>query len=129
MNKFFQRELRFVSLLFAFTLLVYFIHWYIGFHFFDELKLVIPIYTIYIFNFITVLIIYSVMNYRFSIGKIEILPLFLGATLFKMILAIVFLLPVMLKPDENATVEALNFFIPYFTYLALEIIAIMRLVK
>ena len=118
MNDFFKRELWFILLLFLFTLLFYTIHWYIDLQFFDELNLIMPIYTIYIFNFITVLIIYSVMNYRYSIGKIEILPLFLGATLFKMILAIIFLLPILLKPNENASLETLNFFIPYFTYLA-----------
>ena len=129
MNEFLKRELWFVSLLLIFTLLSYAIHWYLDFQFFANLDLIIPIFTIYIFNFITVLIVYSVINYRYFIGKIEILPLFLGATLFKMVLAIIFLLPILLKPNENATLETLNFFIPYFFYLAFEIIAIMHLMK
>jgi len=129
MDEFLKRELWFVVILLIFTLLCYAAHWYLGFQFFSEIDLILPIFTIYIFNFITVLIVYTVMNYRYSIGKIQILPLFLGATLFKMVLAIVFLLPILLKPNENATLETLNFFIPYFFYLAFEIMAIMHLMK
>jgi hypothetical protein len=53
----------------------------------------------------------------------------MGATLFKMILCLVFLLPVLLNPNENATLEVFNFFIPYFLFLAFEIVNIIRFLK
>lgn len=127
--KFIKRETTFLLLLLLFTLLLFAIHWYINFHFFPEKDLILPVFIIYGFHFITVLIVYSIVNWRFSIGKKEIFPLFMGATIIKMILCIVFLLPVLLNPNENATLEVFNFFIPYFLYLAFEIINITLFLK
>lgn len=127
--RFIKRETNFLLLLLIFTLLIFSIHWYILFHFFTGVDFILPLYTIYGFHFITVLIVYSIVNYKFSSGKKEIFPLFMGATLFKMILCIVFLLPVLLNPNENATLEVFNFFIPYFLYLAFEIINITLFLK
>tara|TARA_E500000318_G_C3484089_1_gene181624 strand:+ start:223 stop:621 length:399 start_codon:yes stop_codon:yes gene_type:complete len=126
---FIKRETTFLLLLLLFTLLLFAIHWYINFHFFFDIELILPLYTIYSFHFITVLIVYSIVNFKFSTGKKEIFPLFMGATLFKMILCIVFLLPVLLNPNENATLEVFNFFIPYFLYLAFEIVNITLFLK
>ncbi len=126
---FLKREVIFLVLLLLFTLLLFGIHWYISFHFIEEVKLIIPLYAIYGFHFITVLIVYTIVNYKHATGKTQIFPLFMGATLFKMILCIVFLLPVLLKPNENATLEVFNFFIPYFLFLAFEIINITLFLK
>jgi hypothetical protein len=53
----------------------------------------------------------------------------MGATLAKMILALVFLLPVLIGETENAKTEVLNFFIPYFIYLAFEVTLILGLLR
>lgn len=127
--KFLKRETTFLLLLLLFTLLLFAVHWYIGFHFFSDIELILPLYTIYGFHFITVLIVYTIVNFKFSVGKKQIFPLFMGATLLKMILCIVFLLPVLLNPNENATYEVLNFFVPYFLYLAFEIVNITLFLK
>ncbi len=127
--KFLKREANFLLLLLLFTLLLFATHWYISFHFFSGVELILPLYTIYGFHFITVLVVYSIINFKFSAGKKHIFPLFMGATLFKMILCIVFLLPVLLNPNENATLEVFNFFIPYFLYLAFEITNITLFLK
>ncbi len=127
--KFLKRETTFLLLLLLFTLLLFATHWYITFHFFSDVELILPLYTIYGFHFITVLVVYSIINFKFSNGKKQIFPLFMGATLFKMILCIVFLLPVLLNPNENATLEVFNFFIPYFLYLAFEIVNITLFLK
>lgn len=127
--KFLKREANFLLFLLLFTLLLSAIHWYVSFHFFDEVDLILPLYAIYGFHFLTVLIVFSIVNFKFSKGKKQIFSLFMGATLLKMILCIVFLLPVLLKPNENATLEVFNFFIPYFLYLAFEIVNITLFLK
>lgn len=127
--RFLKRETTFLLLLLLFTLLLFSVHWYISFHFFSDVEFILPLYTIYGFHFITVLIVYSIVNFMFSKGKKQIFPLFMGATLLKMILCIVFLLPVLLNPNENATLEVFNFFIPYFLYLAFEIVNITLFLK
>tara|TARA_R110002072_G_scaffold235697_9_gene393410 strand:+ start:4434 stop:4832 length:399 start_codon:yes stop_codon:yes gene_type:complete len=126
---FLKREVTFVMLLLLFTLLLFAIHWYISFHFFEDVELILPLYAIYGFHFITVLIVYTIVNFKHAAGKTQIFPLFMGATLLKMILCIVFLLPVLLKPNENAILEVFNFFIPYFLYLAFEIVNITLFLK
>lgn len=126
---FFKRETTFLMFLLLFTILLFAIHWYISFYFFGEIELILPLFAIYGFHFITVLIVYTIVNFQHAAGKTQIFPLFMGATLFKMILCIVFLLPVLLKPNENATLEVFNFFIPYFLYLAFEIVNITLFLK
>jgi hypothetical protein len=127
--KFLKREVNFLLLLFLFTLLLFATHWYISFHFFDEIDLILPLYTIYGFHFLTVLIVFTIVNFKFSSGKNQIFPLFMGGTIIKMILCLVFLLPVLLNPNDNAITEVFNFFIPYFLYLAFEIINITLFLK
>jgi hypothetical protein len=130
MNQLFlKREATFLFFLFLFTLILYVAHWYISFQFFSEIELIMPLWIIYVFHFITVMIVYTIVNFKFSAGKKEIFTLFMGATLFKMILCIVVLLPILLNPNENATLEVFNFFIPYFLYLAFEIVNITLLLK
>lgn len=126
---FFQREGKFLLILILFTLLLFGLHAYLLFHFAPQLVLTLPLYTIYAFHSITVFIIYTIVNYKFSNGAKEIFTLFMGGTLLKMILAIVFLLPLFLKPTENKTLEAINFFIPYFFFLAFEILSITSFLK
>jgi hypothetical protein len=124
-----KRESTFLLLLVLFTALLFVIHWYIVHHFFSQVDLILRLYTIYGFHFLTVLIVYTIVNFRYSSGKKEVFTIFMGATLFKMILCLVFLLPVLLSPNENATLEVFNFFIPYFLFLAFEIINIIRFLK
>lgn len=126
---FIKREVNFLILLLAFSLLLFAVHWYIVFHFFSDIVLVLPLWTVYAFHFITVSIVYTIINYKFSNGNKQVFFLFMGATLLKMILTLVFLLPVLLNPNENATLEVFNFFIPYFLYLAFEIVNITFFLK
>lgn len=124
-----KRESTFLVLLVLFTALLFVVHWYITHYFFSQADLILPLYVVYGFHFLTVLIVYTIVNFRFSSGKKEIFSIFMGATLFKMILCLVFLLPVLLNPNENATLEVFNFFIPYFLFLAFEIVNIIRFLK
>ncbi|HZH69909.1 MAG TPA: hypothetical protein VFD80_05630, partial [Flavobacteriaceae bacterium] len=49
---------------------------------------------------------------------------FMAATLVKMLLALVFLLPVLINKGPNPTADVLNFFIPYFVFLAFEVFTV-----
>lgn len=129
MKDFLKKQIWFVILLTLFSLLLFAIHWYIQFYFFSDIKLIIPLIAVYIFNYLGVLIVFSLINFSYYRGNKQFFILFLGATLVKMILCIVFLLPILLNPNENATLEVLNFFIPYFIYLAFEIVSILSFFK
>jgi len=118
---FIKRQLVFFVLTIFFSFLLFGLHWYLLSHFFENVYLIIPLWSIYVFHGITVLIIYTVCNYIFSSQKGAVLFWFVGGTMLKMILALVFLLPLFLKKPENKILEAFNFIIPYFLYLAFEI--------
>ncbi len=126
MNKdlfaFFLRLVAFTGLLFA-------IHYYIFATFFSEIQLYFPLWTIYTFNAILVFIVYAIINYQFLKGNKKTYNLFLISTLVKMVLAIVFLLPLFFGKSTNSKIEVVNFFIPYFLFLAFEIFSLNNFFK
>ena len=124
-----NREFKFVGLLSALTIVLLGIHYYIYAYFIDSVELMLPIWTVYAFHFIVVLLIYSFINYKFTSGKTEIFNIFMILTFLKMILAVVFLLPVLLSELENKAPDVLNFFIPYFIYLGLEVWTVTKFLK
>lgn len=122
-------SLTFVLKLLGLTTLLGGVHYYIFLNFFSELKLYLPIWSIYTFNGVLVLLVFLFISYKVSNGSKNVLNIFLVLTTVKMLLAIVFLLPLFLGKAENSKVEAFNFFIPYFFYLAFEIASISDFLK
>ncbi|TYA52245.1 hypothetical protein [Formosa maritima] len=116
-----SRQLSFLVQNIAVTLILLGIHSYLLSHFADNIHFIIPLWQIYIFHFIVTTLLYTVINYKYSSGKTEIFNTFMGFTLLKMVLAIVFLLPVFLSDTENKQPDVFNFFIPYFLYLFFEV--------
>ena len=55
--------------------------------------------------------------------------LFLVLTIVKMVLSILFLLPIIMGKSEEKVLEIMNFFIPYFFYLTFEIFYINNYLK
>lgn len=122
MNEVFKkRQLSFLLKLGLFTLILFAVHIYLFQNFFSETTLFFPIWHIYIYHVVSVLLIYTVINYRYSNGKTDIFNLFMGGTLLKMVLAFLFLLPMLLSDLESKKPDVMNFFLSYFCFLAFEI--------
>jgi len=102
------------------------IHYYIFYNFFAELELYLPIWSVYAFNIVLVFIVYAIINYKITNGSDQAYTIFLGMTMVKMLLAIVFLLPIFLGKAIHVKVEVFNFFIPYFLFLGFEIYALNK---
>ena len=118
----------FILKLVAFTVLLFLIHIYIISQFFEG-DLYFPIWSIYLFNSVLVLIMYVILKYK-SKDKIDkTLQFFLGLTMVKMILAIVFLLPLFFGKSDHSQLEVINFFIPYFLFLAFEIFSLNKFLQ
>ncbi|MFT5102659.1 MAG: hypothetical protein ACI86C_000302 [Candidatus Latescibacterota bacterium] len=126
MNK---EGIQFIVGLIAITALLCGAHYYIFLNFFVDLKLYFPIWSIYTFNAGLVLVVFLIIYYKVSNGSESVMNIFLGLTSVKMLLAIVFLLPLFFGKSENMKVDAFNFFIPYFAYLAFEIVSISKFLK
>jgi hypothetical protein len=125
MNSIFKkRQLNFLIQLVLFSLILYAIHSYLNYHFVKNITTFFPLWHIYLFQIVTVLVVYTLINYRDSIGKSEVFNTFILGMLLKMILAMVFLLPWILSKPENKGVDLVNFFIPYFLFLAFEVYSV-----
>ncbi len=130
MNSLFKkRESNFLIQLIALSVLLFGIHTYLNFHFVKDVLLFFQLWHIYVFHVVTVVIIYTLINYRDSIGKTEVFNAFMLGMLLKMILTIVFLLPwILSKPDQKGY-DLANFFIPYFIFLAFEVYSVTRILQ
>jgi len=118
----------FILKLVGFTVLLFLIHIYIISQFFEG-DLYFPVWSIYLFNSVLVLIMYVILKYK-SKDKIDkTLQFFLGLTMVKMILAIVFLLPLFFGKSDHSQLEVINFFIPYFLFLAFEIFSLNKFLQ
>ena len=111
------------------SVLLYAVHYYIFFNFFSEANLYLPLWSIYAFNAVLVFAVFSFISYKVSKGSEKALSLFLTLTLVKMVLAIVFLLPLFTGKSEFIKTEVINFFLPYFVFLAFEIYHLNKFFK
>ena len=105
------------------------VHYYIIFSFFSEYDLYFPLWSIYAFNAVMVFIVFNFISYKVSKGSEKVLSLFLTLTLAKMVFAIVFLLPLFAGKSNFIKTEVINFFIPYFVFLAFEIFHLNKIFK
>lgn len=121
---FIKRQLSFILKLGLLTLILGGIHLYLFHSFFDTL-LFFPIWQIYTFHFFTVLLIYSVINYKYSNGSTMVFNYFMTGTFIKMILSFLFLLPLLLSDFEFKKPDVMNFFLPYFIFLAFEVYCVI----
>lgn len=129
MEDFKKRQIAFVFQLVGLSVLLFGIHAYLLFHFAKDTTFFFPVWHIYIFHVIVTLIVYTVINYKFSSGMKDVFILFMGMTLFKMLLAILFLLPLILSDFENKVPDVFNFFIPYFLYLFFEVLGLVKFLQ
>ncbi len=90
---------------------------------------ILPLWQIYVFLTIIVFVLYTWIVYKHTQGNTEVFNYFMIGTIIKMVLAIIFLLPVFLSSLESKKPDVLNFFIPYFIFLAFEVFIITRLLN
>ena len=130
MNKLFiNRERDFLLKLSVVCILLFAIHSYLNYHFAKDILLFFPLWHIYLFHIVTILLIYTSINYRDSEGKTEVFNAFMLGVLLKMGLVLVFLLPWLLSKPEQQGYDLTNFFTPYFILLAFEVYSITEFLQ
>lgn len=123
-----KETLSFVATLLVISVLLFGIHYYILSQFFDG-ELHFPIWTIYAFNAVLVFIVYLVLNISNKRGSDKMYQIFLGLTMLKMALAVVFLLPLFFGKSNHTQLEVINFMIPYFLFLGFEIFSLNKFLQ
>jgi hypothetical protein len=121
--------LNFALKLLGFSLLLCGIHYYIYLNFYSEIDLYLPIWGIYVFNLILVLLVFAIIKNQVATDDSKVYNTFLILTIAKMALVIVFLLPIFMGKSENSTVEVINFFVAYFLFLGFEIKMLDKFLK
>lgn len=111
------------------TLVLFFIHNAILSNFLSKAILVLQLYQIYLFHFVVTTAIIFIICYKKFQGNDNVFNLFMAFTLLKMLLVVVFLLPVFLSELKNRNYDVFNFFAPYFIYLAFEVYSITKLLQ
>ena len=120
--------LKFISVLFVFTLVLFTVHYLVIQQFFSVIFFY-QIWQIYLFLAITTLGVFSIVNFVHKNFSDKSGFAFVGLTLFKMAASIIFFIPLMQCETANKVPDVLNFFIPYFLYLILEVVFCVRLIN
>lgn len=118
----------FLLRLLVFTAVLFGIHAYLIYQFFTG-ELLIPVWSVYVFNAILVIGVYSGISYLSKKGSKKIFYTFVAMTLLKMVLAVVFLSPIFFKETDHTQLEIINFFVPYFLFLTFEILSINKFLQ
>ena len=111
------------------TIALFGIHSYLLHHFAKDFEFFFPLWQLYTFHFIVTTALYTLINYRYNSGNKDVFNVFMIATFIKMILSIVFLLPLLVSDFENKQPDVFNFFIPYFIYLFFEVFSLTKFLK
>ena len=129
MDDFKNRQLSFIIQLIGVTVVLYGVHAYLLHNFAKDKVFFFPIWQIYSFHAVITTVVYSLINYRFSTGKKDVFNLFMILTFLKMVLAIVYLLPLILSDVVNKQPDVFNFFVPYFLFLFFEVYTLTRFLQ
>ena len=129
MKEFLKTQFQVAIQSFLITLVLFFVHNTLISNFIPKALLVLPLYTIYLFHLIVTTVIIFIVSYKKSQGNDNVFNLFILFTLIKMLLVVVFLLPVFLSDVKNKNYDVFNFFIPYFAYLTFEVYSITKMLK
>ena len=129
MNTLSNTQVEFIVQLIFISLVLFGVHSYLAHYFLHTTALFFPLWHIYLFHFFVTIILFSVLNYKYKSGQKNIFNLFMGLTLLKMILAVLFLLPLLVSDFEYKQADFFNFFIPYFLFLSFEIFSVLKILK
>lgn len=120
--------LKFISVLFVYTLVLFTIH-YLIIQQFSSVIFFYQLWQIYLFLAITTLGVFSIVNFVHKNFSDKSGFAFIGLTIFKMAASIIFFIPLMQSEIVDKVPDIFNFFIPYFLYLILEVVFSVRLIN
>ncbi len=110
------------------TAILFLIHRYILTAYPDK-HLYISLYKIYGFHLLSVSLVFATLRYFYKIIPNRVFKLFIILTIGKMLAAMIFLAPVFMGRSPHSQLEIINFFVPYFLYLTVEIIGVNKFLQ
>ena len=118
-----------ITIYIALTAIFYFVQNFIIESLKDSYTFYYSVLNIYIFHFIITLVILAVIYLVSKKAPNYIGFTFLGFILFKMVAAVIFLIPLIKMEGVSKIPDFISFFIPYFLFLSYEIYVTLKLLK
>lgn len=115
--------------LLPFTIILYFSQKFITSTFFERFVFFYTTESIFIFHFLVTLIVCSLLIVVYNLQSEKFGFAFMALSLFKMIAAIIYLIPLFKHLGDNYISDVFFFFIPYFLFLFFELIFAMKLLN
>lgn len=128
-STFLSRQISYITQGSLFVIVTFCVHSYLLHYFATNTVFFFPIWHIYLFNFVTTALLYTIVNYKYSKDKTTVFNTFMLSTLLKMVLAIVFLLPLLMGEVNDKKPDVFNFFITYFSFLIFEVYSIAKFLQ
>lgn len=124
-----QQFYKFLKLIIPFSIVLFFIQNYIIGSFFQNITFFYSTWSIYLFHLLITLVSYGFLLFVNRTFADKTGFAFMGFSLFKMMAAIVFLIPLIQSDLESQIPDVSAFFIPYFLYLFFETLFAVRLLS
>jgi len=124
-----QQLLKFLTRLIPFTTILFLIQFFLTRFLLKSEAMFYPVYAIYLFHFFSTFLIYWMLLFINNNFQDKTGFAFMGASLLKMMAAVIFLLPVLINNTGYAFTNILSFFIPYFLFLVFETFYAVKLIN
>lgn len=120
---------KFLKLIIPFSLVLFFIQYYVVESFFKNSIFFYSTWSIYVFHLVITLCSYSFLIFVNKTFPDKTGFAFMGFSLIKMMAAIVFLIPLLQSDLKSQVPDVSAFFIPYFLFLFFETLFAIRLIN
>lgn len=119
----------FLSILIPFSLILFALQYILVNTLGQDLSLFYSTSSVYVFHFISTLLVYIAVLFVNKTFSDKTGSAFMACGLIKMMAAIVFLLPLIQNKEIDALNDVLAFFIPFFLFLLLETIYVVKVLN
>lgn len=124
-----QKLIKFLFVLVPFTLVFFSLHYFIGDLIGVTKDLYYETWKVYVFNFLATFSVYLFVVFVNKTFSDKTGFAFMACGLLKMMGAIIFLLPLIQNKELDAVNDVIAFFIPYFLFLFLETIYVVKILN
>lgn len=124
-----NKLISFSTILIPFSLILFALQYFIVNKLDSDLSLFYSTWSVYVFHFIATLLVYLSVLFVNKTFSDKTGFAFMACGLIKMMASLVFLLPLIQNKEIDAINDVLAFFIPYFLFLLLETIYVVKVLN
>ncbi len=124
-----NKSVNFLKYFIPFSIVLFLIQFFVMQSLSERIAFFYSAWSIYLFNIVTTILIYLVLTYINKNFSTYTGFTFLGLSFFKMMAAIVFLIPFIKSDVSDPIIDVSSFFIPYFLFLLFETYFTIRLIN